>query len=226
MNELTVFRNDDLGSVRTISRDGEPWFVGKDVCRVLEIANHHDALKRLDFDEKDGVDITDPIGRPQRINIINESGLYALILSSRKPQAQAFKRWITHDVIPAIRKTGTYSVKPTITVDRDSLRIIIGATVAETLKQIMPLIQHQPPMIGPKPQRDRKPVLLKDFETVMRKVMREQRVSGNEIANRLNVAQATVSNWRNGKNQPNRENYLRFVMEFNVPVSDLGKGVF
>ena len=225
MNELTVFRNDDLGSIRTITRNSEPWFVANDVCRALEMGNPRQVLSRLDSDEK-GVHIMDTPGGEQKINIINESGLYTLILTSRKPQAQAFKRWITHDVIPAIRKTGTYSVKPTITVDRDSLGIIIGATVAETLKQIMPLIQHQPPMIKPKPQRERKPVLLKDFETIMRKVMQEQRVSGNEIANRLNVAQATVSNWRNGKNQPNRANYTRFVMEFNVPVSDLGKGVF
>lgn len=225
MNEMTVFHNDDLGSVRTITRNGEPWFVANDVCRALGMGNPRQALSRLDVDEKD-VHIMDTPGGEQRINIINESGLYALILTSRKPQAQAFKRWITHDVIPAIRKTGTYSVKPTITVDRDSLGIIIGATVTETLKQVMPLIQHQPPTIESKPPRERKPVLLKDFETVMRKVMQEQRVSGNEISKRLNVAQATVSNWRNGKNQPNRENYLRFVMEFNVPVSDLGKGVF
>lgn len=225
MNEMTVFHNDDLGSVRTITRNGEPWFVANDVCRALGMGNPRQALSRLDVDEKD-VHIMDTPGGEQRINIINESGLYALILTSRKPQAQAFKRWITHDVIPAIRKTGTYSVKPTITVDRDSLGIIIGATVTETLKQIMPLIQHQPSTIESKPPRERKPVLLKDFETIMRKVMQEQRVSGNEISKRLNVAQATVSNWRNGKNQPNRENYLRFVMEFNVPASDLGKGVF
>jgi prophage antirepressor-like protein len=225
MNELTVYRNDDLGSVRTISRDGEPWFVVNDVCRALEMGNPRQALSRLDVDEKD-VHIMDTPGGERRINIINESGLYALILTSRKPQAQAFKRWITHEVIPAIRKTGNYSTKPTITIDQDALGIIIGATVTETLKQVMPLIQHQPSTIESKPPRERKPVLLKDFETVMRKVMQEQRVSGNEISKRLNVAQATVSNWRNCKNQPNRENYLRFVMEFNVPVSDLGKGVF
>lgn len=225
MNDLTVFHNDKLGSVRAMNQDGEAWFVGKDVAVSLGYTNPQKALRdHVDSEDKTvngsfTVNGTSPI-------LINESGLYSLVFSSKLPSAQAFKRWITHDVIPAIRKTGTYSVKPTITVDQDSLRIIIGATVAEMLKQIMPLIQHQPPMIEPKPQRERKPVLLKDFETIMRKVMQEQRVSGNEISKRLNVAQATVSNWRNGKNQPNRENYLRFVMEFNVPVSDLGKGVF
>ena len=223
MNELTVFRNDDLGSVRTITRNGEPWFVANDVCQVLGV--YRTQTRRLDDDEKDVHTMHTP-GGEQKINIINESGLYALILTSRKPQAQAFKRWITHEVIPAIRKTGSYNTMPTVTIDRDALGIIIGATVAETLKQIMPLIQKRQPAIEPNPQRERKPVLLKDFETVMRKVMQEQRVSGNEISKRLNVAQATVSNWRNGKNQPNRDNYLRFVMEFNVPVSDLGKGVF
>lgn len=223
MNELIVFRNDDLGSVRTITRNGEPWFVANDVCQVLGM--YRTQTRRLDDDEKDVHTMHTP-GGEQKINIINESGLYALILTSRKPQAQAFKRWITHEVIPAIRKTGSYNTMSTVTIDRDALGIIIGATVAETLKQIMPLIQKRQPAIEPNPPREWKPVLLKDFETVMRKVMQEQRVSGNEISKRLNVAQATVSNWRNGKNQPNRDNFLRFVMEFNVPVSDLGKGVF
>ena len=223
MNELTVFQNDDLGSIRTITRNGEPWFVANDVCQVLGVFRTQ--IRRLDDDEKDVHTMHTP-GGEQKINIINESGLYALILTSRKPQAQAFKRWITHEVIPAIRKTGSYGTKPTITIDQDALGIIIGATVAETLKQIMPLIQHQLPTIEPKPPRERKPVLLKDFETVMRKVMQEQRVSGNEIADRMNVTPSTVSKWCNGKNQPNRDNYLRFVMEFNVPPSELGKGVF
>ena len=225
MNELTVFQNQDLGSVRTINRDGEPWFVANDVCRVLEINNPHMALKRLDSDEKSGVNTVDPHGREQKTNIINESGLYSLILTSRKPQAHAFKRWITHEVIPAIRKTGSYNASPTITIDRDALGYIIGSTVAETVKQLMPYMKAFP-LKEPKPPRERKPVLLKDFEAVMRKVIREQGVSGNEISERMNVSKATVSNWRNGKNQPNRENYLRFVMEFNVPVSELGKGVF
>ena len=104
MNDLTVFENDQFGSVRTITRDGEPWFVAADVCRALEIVNHKDALTRLDDDEKSEVALTDPHGREQMTNIISVPGLYAIVLGSHKPEARAFKRWITHEVIPTIRK--------------------------------------------------------------------------------------------------------------------------
>ena len=107
MNELTVFENEQFGSVRTIIRDGEPWFVAADVCRALEIGNSRQAIVRLDDDEK-GVISTDTPGGAQEMSVVNEPGLYALVLGSRKPEAKAFKRWITHEVIPAVRKHGGY----------------------------------------------------------------------------------------------------------------------
>src|SRR5690606_1640015 len=82
--------------------------VAKDVCDILDIKNNRDAISRLDDDEKDAVGITDSIGRKQQTTIISESGLYNLIFLSRKPEAKQFKRWITHEVIPTIRKTGGY----------------------------------------------------------------------------------------------------------------------
>lgn len=109
MNELQIFTNDTFGEVRTVVKDNEPWFVAADVCRALEIVNHKDALTRLDEDEKTGVALTDPHGREQITNIINEPGLYSLVLGSRKPEARAFKRWITHEVVPAIRRHGMYA---------------------------------------------------------------------------------------------------------------------
>ena len=114
MNELTVFESEQFGSVRTVTRDGEPWFVAADVCKALEIHNAADAIKRLDDDERMTIDSTEghsgQRGGAQSMNIINEPGLYSLVLGSRKPEARAFKRWITHDVIPSIRKTGKYQV--------------------------------------------------------------------------------------------------------------------
>ena len=95
--------------VRTILRDKEPWFVVADVCSVLEIANPRNVYARLDDDER-GVAIMDTPSGQQQMNIINESGLYALILTSRKPQAKAFRRWVTGEVLPSIRRTGRYSV--------------------------------------------------------------------------------------------------------------------
>lgn len=104
MNELTVFNNEEFGEIRTITIDGEPWFVAADVCRALDLSNPTIATSRLDEDERAKFNL----GRQGDGTIINESGLYSLVLGSRKPEAKAFKRWITHDVIPTIRKTGGY----------------------------------------------------------------------------------------------------------------------
>lgn len=113
MDNLQVFHNDAFGDVRTVVREGEPWFVAADVCKALEIANPSDALSRLDTDEKMTLDSTEghsgKRGGAQSLNIINEPGLYSLVLGSRKPEARVFKRWITHEVIPAIRRHGVYA---------------------------------------------------------------------------------------------------------------------
>ncbi|WP_178870883.1 BRO family protein [Ruthenibacterium lactatiformans] len=106
-NNLMIFENPDFGAVRSILIDGDPWFVAADVCKALEIEKTNRALSRLDDDEKGAHSVSTPGGR-QRMSIISESGLYSLILGSRKPEARAFKRWITHEVIPSIRKHGAY----------------------------------------------------------------------------------------------------------------------
>lgn len=106
MNELQVFNNAMFGNVRIILQDNEPWFVAKDVCDCLEIKNTTDTLKRLDEDERARLNL----GRQGEANVVNEYGLYSLVMSSRKPEAKEFKRWITHEVLPALRKTGSYSL--------------------------------------------------------------------------------------------------------------------
>ncbi|ETK29931.1 putative prophage antirepressor [Paenibacillus larvae subsp. larvae DSM 25719] len=107
MNQLQVF-NFTGKDVRVIMKDGHPWWVAKDVCGVLEIKNNRDALSRMDEDEK-GVVSIDTLGGAQQMQVLNESGLYSLVLSSRKPESKKFKRWVTHEVLPAIRKTGMYA---------------------------------------------------------------------------------------------------------------------
>lgn len=107
MNELQIFENPQFGKVRSVKKDDEPWFVAVDVCRALEISDTWNALQRLDDDEKGTCSISTPGGK-QEVNIVNEPGLYTLVLGSRKPEAKAFKRWITHEVIPSIRRTGGY----------------------------------------------------------------------------------------------------------------------
>lgn len=108
MNELTVFKNDSFGEIRTIVIDEEPWFVGKDVAAALGYSNPRDALSKHVDDEDKGVAKHDTLGGTQDMTIISESGLYSLTLSSKLPSAKQFKRWITSEVLPTMRKTGGY----------------------------------------------------------------------------------------------------------------------
>lgn len=109
-NNLMIFENPEFGAVRSILIDGDPWFVGKDVASSLGYSNHRKALlDHVDVEDKlDGVTIRDPIGRGQKPIFISESGLYSLILSSKLERAKKFKRWVTAEVLPSIRKHGAY----------------------------------------------------------------------------------------------------------------------
>lgn len=107
MANIQVFEYQN-SKVRTVDMDGEAWFVLKDVCAVLGISNNRMAADRLDDDEK-GVSLIDTLGGKQEMVIVNESGLYHVILRSDKPEAAPFRRWVTNDVLPTIRKTGSYN---------------------------------------------------------------------------------------------------------------------
>ena len=107
MNNIQVFTNQHFGQVRVVMRDGEPWFIAADVCRALDVDNNRQAVSRLDEDEK-GVILNDTNRGKRSMAVISEPGLYALVLGSRKPEAQSFRRWITHEVLPAIRQEGAY----------------------------------------------------------------------------------------------------------------------
>lgn len=138
MNDVTIFRKDEFGAVRAVTLEGEPWFVAADVCRALGLGNSSDVIKRLDEDERTLVSIEGASnGLP--VNAVNEPGLYALILGSRKPEAKAFKRWITHEVIPEIRKTGGY-IAGQETMDDDQLLanalMVAQRKIAERNKQL------------------------------------------------------------------------------------------
>lgn len=125
-------------ALRTLTdENGEPWFVAKDVCDVLELSNVGQALARLDDDEKSSITLNDGTpGNPNKA-IVSESGLYALVLASRKPEAHEFKRWVTHEVLPQIRKTGGYI--PTTDVDDDmtilAKAVMIGQRTMEEQKR-------------------------------------------------------------------------------------------
>ena len=112
-NKIKVFENAEFGPVRTMAINGEPWFVASDVCNALDIGNPSQAISRLDDDEKVTLTTNEghsgKLGGAQMLNVISEAGLYSLILKSRKPEAKAFKRWITHEVLPSIRKNAVYA---------------------------------------------------------------------------------------------------------------------
>ena len=110
-NSLQLFENTDW-KVRVVMRDGEPWFVAKDVCECLDLGNPSQAIARLEDDERWLIS-NEALRANGETSVVSEPGLYSLVLGSRKPEAKAFKRWVTHEVLPSIRKTGGYSVAQT-----------------------------------------------------------------------------------------------------------------
>lgn len=113
---LAVISSPEFGEIRSMMIDKEPWFVAADVCGILGISNNRDAVLRLDEDEKkDGVAITDTVGRKNFATLINESGIYTLVFQSRKPEARTFRKWVTSEVLPNIRKHGFY-MTPEVTM--------------------------------------------------------------------------------------------------------------
>ena len=143
MNELQIFKNNQFGNVRIVMKWQEPWFVAKDICECLAISKHRDAISRLDSDERGSLKV-DTLGGKQEMATVNEYGLYSLVLSSRKPEAKEFKRWITHDVIPQIRKTGQYVADIPRTLP-DALRAY--ANEVEEHNKAKALIEEQKPKV-------------------------------------------------------------------------------
>ena len=130
-NMITVFENEEFGAVRTATINGEPWFVANDVCAILEIDRTQ--TRRLDDDEKGGY-LIHTLGGDQKMSIVNEFGLYSLILRSRKPEAKAFRRWITHEVILTIRKHGMYATTPMLRQFQENpelIRLVCERMLAE-----------------------------------------------------------------------------------------------
>ena len=113
MNDIQIF-NYNSSEVRTIQTDGEPWFVLRDVCNVLGISHVKDTADRLDQDEVGQTEVIDSLGRKQTATIINESGLYNVILRSDKPEAKPFRKWVTSEVLPTIRRHGMYATPDTV----------------------------------------------------------------------------------------------------------------
>ncbi|MCL1853658.1 MAG: phage antirepressor [Peptococcaceae bacterium] len=137
-NTMQVFENKDFGKIRTMQISGEPWFVGKDVATILGYERPTKAVQdHVDSEDRDGIPIQDSIGRMQNTPIINESGLYSLMLKSKLPLAKDFKRWVTSEVLPSIRKHGAYLTEEMlcrIKEDGDYISDLIDRLTAEKAK--------------------------------------------------------------------------------------------
>lgn len=151
MNNLQIFDSPDFGQIRTIQQNGEPWFVGKDVAKILGYERADNAIRNHVDDEDKLMHQISASGQNREMYIINESGLYSLILSSKMPKAKEFKRWVTSEVIPAIRKTGKYeAMAQAVPVDDEPAtdftqlefdqRIRIAAIIASCRRERLPLV--------------------------------------------------------------------------------------
>lgn len=149
-NNIQIFENSEFGKIRTLQINNQPYFVGKDVAIALGYSNTRDALSRHVDDEDKGVAKCDTLGGVQDLTIINESGLYSLILSSKLPTAKKFKRWVTSEVLPAIRQNGYYTSHNNEDIDLTiQNRIAIAKLLATTPNSRLPLVQHiLEPVIG------------------------------------------------------------------------------
>lgn len=214
MNELQVFTNPEFGQVRTLTIEEEPWFVGKDVAVALGYENHRKALSdHVDPEDKlqgDGVTIRDPMGREQHPTVINESGLYALIFGSKLESAKRFKHWVTHEVLPAIRKTGSYSIIPkarALTTDDYMKAAQLAATCRnERLPYVLGFLEQAgfniPEVTTPAPALDG-PVDC----TEIQRLMDERGISVTELSKLTNICKASLSYYKRGIYKPNRERY-------------------
>lgn len=134
-NELKIFKYNEQ-SVRTVQIDGETMFVLKDVCSILGIADHKVAARRLDEDEVCQIPLADSLGRMQETSVVNESGLYNVILRSDKPEAKPFRKWVTSEVLPSIRKTGSYRAQPMSTAQMFAMQAQVNLEQEQRLKAL------------------------------------------------------------------------------------------
>ena len=219
MNELTVFQNPDFGAVRSLTVDGDPWFVGKDVASALGYRDSVNALKaHVDVEDKRGWQITTPKGQ-QQATIINESGLYSLILSSKLPDAKKFKRWVTSEVLPAIRKTGRFAMDgPADRLTPDDY-IRAASIVAKCNDRRLPVALKLLETAGISPE------ILKGFQKD-RESPQKDKITADELAHLqtvlscytvrqaaelVNLSPGLISFYRRGLRLPSRERYGKMI---------------
>lgn len=213
MNELKLFEHPELGQVRTTLIDGEPWFVGKDVAMALGYKDTVNALKtHVDSEDKGGWRIATPSGEQEAV-VINEAGLYSLIFSSKLPVAKAFKRWVTHDVLPAIRKTGTYRTDGSLSNGCLQAIEIINGCHPDTLPFVLKILERDYPELaevkGLTKKRKTGPRGGYFNTAKLNRYLELMDITPNELATRINIASSVVYGWTQGKFNPTTRNRER-----------------
>lgn len=204
MNELMIFNNPEFGEIRAIEQNGGPWFVAADVCRALELANTSDSLNRLDEDEKYRFNLGLPGGDTW---CVNEPGLYSLVLGSRKSEAKTFKRWITHEVLPSIRKTGVY-VLPTVkqrsltTDDYLKAAAIVSGCRNERMPYVLGFLRQAGFSISE--VRDRAEELQGELVTVLEEAL-NRGFTVRQIGKLAGIDYGTIAHYRRGEHRPNQK---------------------
>lgn len=168
MEDLQIFSNSEFGEIRTITKDNETFFVGKDVAKALGFTNPRDAIATHVFDEDKGVDTIDTLGGKQSMTIINESGVYALVFGSRLESAKRFKHWVTSEVLPSIRKTGSYG-KPLTTSEQIRLLAQGNTELTERVDKVedkITSIEEETPLYGCEIEEVQKHVRKKGIEVL------------------------------------------------------------
>ena len=246
--EIKIFKKQEFGAIRTMEKDGEPWFVGKDVAELLGYAKPQNAIAtHVDDEDKTLAPIQGGCSTgTQNTIIINESGLYSLILSSKLPSAKAFKRWITHEVIPSIRKTGGYNADATMQSVVQTLATMQRVLEAqqEINKQLLsqlqtpPTVPDEPEQLAftehlPYPPLNQKRGQRIDAKRVGRRPVRWFNIRLynslynaypkplRELEKDVGVCGVTLRAWRNGENRPNINNARKLAAVLGVDEEDL-----
>ena len=218
MNEIQIFEHEAFGQIRVIDLDGEPWFVAVDVCSALELEDTGRATSRLDEDELTRIKIVSG-GQNREMLAVNEPGLYSLVLGSRKPEAKAFKRWVTHEVLPSIRQNGYYALMPVETSQRtltpdDYLRAatIVARCRNDRLPYVLGFLEKggwDVPKIE-KPAFKRTPIA-----AVVNRTLEETGLSLRQLAKLTGLCPTTLCHYRNGQREPQGKNYDHVVSVLN-----------
>lgn len=200
--QIQIFNSTEFGQVRVLNKDGEPWFVGKDIAERLGYARPTKAVQdKVDEDDRDVVPIQDSIGRNQNTPIINESGFYSLILSSKLPNAKKFKRWVTSEILPSIRKNGMYATDELL--DNPDLLIAAATKLKEEREKnriLNEINEKQTQIIGElKPRADYTDKILKNTGLVtITQIAKDYGMSGqalNKMLHELKVQYKQSDQW-------------------------------